>query len=439
MDRLKGVRWLYGELPGLVERRVLDERAAERLRRHYGPLPERKPGQLALLVFGVIGAALIGLGVILLIGSNWENLSRPLRAGLTFALLIAAQLIAAYALRRRGGSRAWGEGAALFLGLCVGAAIALIGQTYNIPGDLGSFLLTWVLLVFPLMYLMDSALVAIGYLAGITSWAGYMQNQELHALGFWPLAALAAPYIARTVMKDPYGPRSVWLMWATGLCSIIAIGVVIERALPGLWVPLYAGLFALFYLGGAFWFLEAETTWQRPFYCIGALGQAVLLLVLTFEDPWDHVGWNYYRTTRGYDDAVAVADYVLTAVVLIAAISLLVTAVRRGRTAFIPLGAAPILAAIGFLLAAGLDSTSVPWSLFNVYVFAVAVYTIVRGITADRLGIVNAGMLFLAALITLRFFDTDMSFIIRGLIFIAVGLGFLVTNVVLVGRRRAAA
>jgi hypothetical protein len=35
----------------------------------------------------------------------------------------------------------WREGTATFLVFAVGAAIALIGQTYHLPGDLGSFLL----------------------------------------------------------------------------------------------------------------------------------------------------------------------------------------------------------------------------------------------------------------------------------------------------------
>jgi len=52
--------------------------------------------------------------------------------------------------------------------------------------------------------------------------------------------------------------------------------------------------------------------------------------------------------------------------------------------------------------------------------------------------VVNTGMLMLAILIIARFFDSEISFVIKGLVFIAVGIGFLVTNIVLVRQKRGA-
>jgi len=76
----KGVRWLYGELPQLVEQGVLTSDAAERLRGHYGEAEPLRPARLAVVVFGVFGALLIGAGIILMLAHNWEELSRPVRA-----------------------------------------------------------------------------------------------------------------------------------------------------------------------------------------------------------------------------------------------------------------------------------------------------------------------------------------------------------------------
>ena len=47
-------------------------------------------------------------------------------------------------------------------------------------------------------------------------------------------------------------------------------------------------------------------------------------------------------------------------------------------------------------------------------------------------------MLLLTALIVMRFFDTDVGFLIRGLAFIAAGVGFLVVNIILLKRRKGA-
>jgi uncharacterized membrane protein len=439
MSQHKHARWLYGELPRLVSRGVLDEGAAERLRRHYGSVPERNPGALALLIFGVLGAGLIGLGIILILANNWDDLSRTVRAGITFALLLCGQTVAGFTLVQRPDSVGWREASGLFLGLCAGAAIALIGQTYNIPGDLGAFLMTWMLLVFPLMYLLDAGVVTIGYLAGITWWAGYVQSQELYAPWFYLLAALAAPHLISTTRRAPYAARTSWMLWAACICAIIAVGLVIERTIPGLWIPIYASLFGLMYIGGAFWFCDAETLWRAPLHTTGAAGLGILSLIFTFEDVWDAIGWGHYRVGDGYFAIPAIADYVLTTVLLLAAVTLLVTAVRRGRAEFIPLGSMPVLATAGFGIASGTDDSLIPWLMFNAYVMAVSVYTIARGIRSGRLGTANAGLLLLAALIGIRFFDSDLSFVVRGFVFIVLGIGFLVCNVAIVKRRGAPA
>lgn len=439
MNRSKYIRWLYDELPGLVGSGIVDNASAERLRGHYGPVTQRRAGSLALLIFGVIGAGLIGLGILLILAHNWDGMSRPMRAGLGFGLLVAAQAIAAFAFLKRPPSRALSEGSALFLGLCIGATIALIGQTYNIPGDLGAFILTWMLLAFPLMYLLDSGAVAVGYLSGITAWSWHAQDQSEHALWFWPLAALVAPYIVWAVRNDRYALRTSWILSGTGVSAIAATGVVLDRSLPGLWIPIYSGLFSVMYLGGAFLFHEAEGIRQKPLYGIGALGLVLMSLVFTFEEPWGSIGWHYYREGDGYFGYAAIADYALAAVLLTGATVLLVTAVRRGHAEYIPLGAMPMVATIAYAIGSDPNYDFVPYILFNVYVFAVSIFTIARGVRTERLEIVNSGMLIFSTLVAMRFFDSDLSFVARGAAFIAIGIGFLATNMVLIARKRTKA
>ena len=70
----KAIRWLYDELPRLVAQGVLTPDTETRLRAHYGPLEAPRPARLAVIVFGVLGALLIGAGVILVLAHNWEDL-----------------------------------------------------------------------------------------------------------------------------------------------------------------------------------------------------------------------------------------------------------------------------------------------------------------------------------------------------------------------------
>jgi uncharacterized membrane protein len=69
---------------------------------------------------------------------------------------------------------------------------------------------------------------------------------------------------------------------------------------------------------------------------------------------------------------------------------------------------------------------------------ALGVTTMVAGLRTEQFGIVNVGMAILALLILVRFFGSELDFVVRGLAFVAVGVGFLVTNLLLVKRMKVA-
>jgi hypothetical protein len=94
------------------------------------------------------------------------------------------------------------------------------------------------------------------------------------------------------------------------------------------------------------------------------------------------------------------------------------------------IGAVPVLAVFGWALATK-NLEVVGAVMFNLYLLALGVGTLVIGMRGRRLGTVNAGMVVLAAVILCRFFDADFSFLAKGIAFIVVGIGFLTTNLVL--------
>jgi hypothetical protein len=75
--------------------------------------------------------------------------------------------------------------------------------------------------------------------------------------------------------------------------------------------------------------------------------------------------------------------------------------------------------------------------MVNLMLFFLGVFTITDGARKNRLDILNYGLLILTALILCRFFDLDISFVIRGLMFVTVGVGFFVANYAMIRRRRA--
>lgn len=433
----KGIRWLYEELPTLVSSGVLSGESSEKLRQYYGNIKGIDSRKIALTIFAVIGSFLIGGGIILILAHNWVDMPKVIRTILSFAPLIIAQILAGYVIRTKRESSAWSESSAVFLMLSIASSIALIGQTYHIYGDLGSFLFTWMLTSFPIIYLLNSSASAILYLAGITAWAGYSQSEGGHAMLFWPLAALAIPHIWLSVKREKYSSRSIFLCWAVVASSSIATGIVLEKVFPGLWIIIYSGLFAVLYLAGSFWFRDAPTIWQRPFHSAGVLGITVLSIMLTYEWAWNDIGWHYYRYESCCYEFAALIDYILTAAFTLNSVILLVMCIRKKESERIFWGIAPVVAIVGYLLAAYYDHFCGPsMVLYNVYLFMLGIVTLVSGLKIKKLGKINAGMIIIAILIILRFFDSDFSFVVRGIAFIIVGLGFLAANFAIIKRNK---
>ena len=96
MKNQKAIRWLYQQLPSLIEKGVIQDETAEKIRQHFGDVDEKPDYNIAFLVAGILGAVLIGGGIILIFAYNWENLSKSWRTVLSFLPLIIAQVIYAY-------------------------------------------------------------------------------------------------------------------------------------------------------------------------------------------------------------------------------------------------------------------------------------------------------------------------------------------------------
>jgi hypothetical protein len=432
MNRKKAIAWLYGEIPELEKAGVLSRETAEQLQAHYGPVTIQSRRSVALMLFSILGAASIGLGIILLLAHNWDALGRPVRTLLSFMPLVAGQVVAGWTLLRRPDSPAWREGSGMFLALAIGACISLISQTYHIEGDTSAFLLTWIVLAGPLVYVLNASAVALLYIAGITCWAGAVQYEGSQALLFWPLAAFLAPHIWRAYKHDPDGPRVRLLSW--GLCAAlpIATGLVLERSMPGVWIIVYSGLLCTLWLAGRGPFGAVRL---NAFRVAGFIGSAALTLILTYEEVWREVGWRHYRYGGGYHAWAAWQDYGLALAALIGVVVLVVQGLKRKDWfAAVPAGLA-LLAVLGFAASAEDIPANIIMGAFNVYALILGAAILLTGLDRDELLTVNAGMAVLSMLIILRFFDADISFTIRGILFIILGFAFLGVNMALVRRK----
>jgi hypothetical protein len=425
-------RWLEGELPRLVEAGVLDDAAAARLRAHYR---SGAPARAAVPLFAVLGASLVGLGIILLLAHNWESLSRAERAALSIALLLLAQGLAGFALLRRTASVAWSEGSALFLVIASGATIALLGQTYQVPGNLRSFLGQWLVLALAVPYLFAARGAAALYLFGATVWLIASLADDASIRAWWLWLAGVAPLLA-LLSRRAAGTRDQFLGWVAVPC--VTAGLVMAfRVEPWTGLAMLAASVqaACYALGALTREREGEPFFALPARTLGGIGIAGGAVQLGKTFAWK--GWlSDPRLTLHHvtwlDTAGAWAVGAVCAA--LAAVGVLRLAPRSWPRAL--LAAFPLAVGAGLAALRATHSVWIAVVLMNAYALVAGIGMTLLGMRESRTGLANAGLLFLAWLVFDRFTDFELSYTLRGVSFIALGVCFLALNLRL-RRRRA--
>jgi hypothetical protein len=433
------IRWLYRELPGLVEHGVLTDQTADSLREHYGPVPELGGRRVLLLVFSVLGALLIGSGIILLLAHNWDDLSRPARAALSIGLLLAGQAVALWAGHKRSSSPAWTEGSATFLSLAIVACISLLSQTYSMGLALEDVIFMWVVLTLPAVYLLRSRVAAALCWIGATWWLMLGPWPEPPMSHYWyylGFVALALPQLIWLHLMHRYEPRSALVGWA--VCGSLAVALIRPSVWPQIMLaaPLYAGLLGSFYAIGAWrtWNRgDGVAAWRRPFHIFGAVGLAVLLVVCSFEEVWK-LSWSWDAATRGYLPLIVTLG--LASVLSLLSIAAGVRLLRRGHYEQGLLACAPLVATAGWLLGFDERYSLAIMLAVNLFALTAGLMVCVRAIGRGALGAANGGLLLVLAVLTVRFFDAEISFVARGTGFILLGAGLLAMNAWMLHRRR---
>lgn len=427
------IEWLLKELAGWEREGLIEATAGQRIRARYAG-PVAGTSGWALLAFGVLGALLVGGGLILLLAHNWSDFSRAARTALAVTPLVLAQGAAVLGWLRGWQGVAWRESVATFWGLALGAALALVSQIYHLGGTFDGFLFLWLLLGLPVIYLLRSVLVGALYAAGALAWACQPAVTEDTVLGFWLWVAALAPFVRARWIRERFTSGTTFLLWVLSAVLTVGVSVSLARALPGLWIIVHASWFALLVLLDRRWFDDAPTLWHRPLHVAGWLGAVALALILTYDWPWRSIGWSHYR----YDVAAwrQIADGVLTTVV---AGSAALAAVAHRRVLRDLAGVAvllPVAAVAGFWLASR-ELYTPALALLNGFVLLLGLRLMIGGVRRSALASLNAGMVLLGSLIMLRFFDSDFSLLSRGIAFVALGCAFLVVNLVLVRRPRS--
>lgn len=420
------------EIPELVSAKVISQKTADNIVAYYRSQGSSSTNRL-FIVFGVLGAILVGLGIILIIAHNWDELTKNTKTIIAFSPLLMGQIVSAYALLKKQQSAAWCESAAAFLFFAVGASISLVSQIYNITGNTSTFILTWMVLCLPIIYLLNGSITSLLYLCGITYYATIFHDSSSpnsQPYFYWVLLLLCLPHYYYLYKNKPKSNYMVFHNWLVPISLIITLGTFVGKYDVFIMVA-YFSLFGLFYLIGNWTFFINQKPINNAYKIIGWLGSIVLLIALSFDGFWEHVRNQEFD----FSEVRTSPEFIASLIVSLLALALLFNRHQLvSKSDFKPVTFVFVLFILVFIL--GLNS-AIAVVLVNIIVFVLGILTIGEGAQKDHLGLLNYGLLIITALIVCRFFDQEISFVIRGILFVTVGFGFFVTNYWMLNKRKS--
>lgn len=346
------------------------------------------------LVIGlsILGAVLVGLGVITFFAANWDEIPRSVKLGALIAGVVLSYG-AGFFLWQRLGYAAVGITLVLLGCIIYGAGVHLIGQIYHVPVDHPNLTAFWFLGVLPLAYVTRSKpvmflaivlfLVAAGF--RLPSWLAEVYDADAVVLA-------AVLYLALAVL-------------------LYAIGKA--KSLFDEWEP----------IGGLF-------------RAIGLVVGFGALYLLTFHDLIDEGGW-----INGVDYRYWSLTYAASVIAVVTMAGLEWWRIRRGDASVV----GPFeIATVVLLLTASHVLVRIPvdWEpLYPIVINALfalsALGLMVSGYLQGREGRVNLALALIALFVISRYFEYSTTLFDRSLVFVGAGVillagGFLLER----GRRR---
>ena len=356
--------------------------------------PRGSYGRL-VTILAILGAVLLGLGVILFFASNWDGIPRTVKLALLL-IGVPTTYIIGYWLRYGRGYPRVGVAAIFLAAIFYGAGVHLVAQSYHVPVNDPRLFLFWFLGVLPLAYLTRSqAILVLSILLFLVS------------VGFWlPL-------------------------WLDGM-----------DAVPFLVFPLYLVLgLMLFSLGRFQALFDLTRSYAKAYEILGLLTTFGALYLLSFRfwfegfrryylSSAEPVSWEFWLVLFG---AAALAVLLLGG-----AIGQQIGIRRPLLTLPYELGFSLLLLVAGFMLIFLPGESDLIYPLiFNALLLLGIVGLVFGGYYRSQESWINLALIFFGVDVFARYFEFSFDLFDRSLVFIGAGSillagGFLLER----GRRK---
>lgn len=415
------------DLQELINANILTEEKALEIETYFNNKKIRASSKLNI-VFGILGALLVSLGIILVIAHNWDDLSVTLRTVCAFLPLAVGQVLCVYSSLYKKDSL-WTEASAIVLFFAVAASISLISQVYHIDGSLASFLFTWILLTAAIVYLMRSSVVVVLLLA-ISSWYATEISYSYSASNipwlYLVILVFLTPHYLKFFKRKNAGNFFHWYNWCIALSTLICLGCFTGSHFNSdlLLFGGYLSLNTLLYQNGKYLSATAKSFFSNPFLKIGTTGIIIILIMLSFEELWNDFDKNNIEFTSPF-------IYISALLFICCTYNFIKENIQQKWRNIDAVEASLYI----FILVAFTNSV-IGVFIVNAWLLVIALWYIRKGSAQNNFGLLNFGLLIIASVAIARFFDDRIPFVWRGFFFLATGFGFFAANYRLMKKRK---
>lgn len=447
------LQWLDRELSLWQSDQIVSPSQVEQIRNRYESAEEisERKRSVAVQALFAMAALLFGLSLLLLIGFNWDQLTRVVKLVVVLVVVTVTHL-GAFRLRRSGTHAGLSE-AVSFLGcLFYGAGIWLVAQAFHLDGHYPDGVWWWAVGVLPFALCLDSLLLHVLFVGLAALWCGMEVFGFSHLSPWWvfgrwnfPNGAYSLPLLATLGMG-----------WAYQRKSALAVGLYVP--LFAWWAVLQAFALRLdarsiFWIGsvGSILILFAEAHRPRdprgvPYRLWGALMVSGVLLTLGSLAFWNGMG---ARASGWYGDRymTAMLTEVIASLILLASSVGLLFLIRGARAfdlsgeaseadsyqrrwfAIILVGSLMLMAVWSLAITEPVIASGFPIIVANLVTLGMALYLVKVGEQEERTRPFAAGVLMFLLWALVRYIDlfgAAGGMIGAALVFVLCGAGLVV-------------
>ncbi|MBN2533309.1 MAG: DUF2157 domain-containing protein [Spirochaetales bacterium] len=419
---VKSLLWLKDELPVWQQENIITAEQVDTIWQRYSGLVRDKgiSGRF-VTVFLVIGALILGAGILLLIASNWRHIPGWVKLVFMFCFIAGANITGYELGYHRKTSPRLGEALLLLGSILFGAGIWLTAQVFHINAHYTDGVLIWFTGIIPFAWFLRSTPILVFSSIVLTGWALWenigFQNPVLPY--FFIMIALIFPltYIKKSRLSLFISITGLLLWTGFGLFGEYFRSEPDDFIIRCFWVYFPLGIFT-YCLGIIHSFHEKTKVFESIFKFSGIIMLFILLYIFSFKGMGEWIQ-DYFQGI-----AIHLPFWIFfgAAIILIIASLLFLIFFKKitSLDSVITAGELGVFLCINFFPFLILNDFFVISA--NIFLFGLSIGLVFIGYQDKKKLLVNTGFIFFGISFMTRYIDLGWMYSDRAFFFIIAGI-----------------